>query len=63
MMFFKPAVPAVLLSSLLLTFTLPADASPKQSGKQARKATTQGAKLRKVAANPDEAGEVANFTQ
>nr|WP_234815083.1 lytic murein transglycosylase B [Noviherbaspirillum denitrificans] len=42
---------------------MPADASPKQSGKQARKATTQGAKLRKVAANPDEAGEFANFTQ
>ena len=62
-MFFKPAVPAVLLSTLLLAFTLPSDSHAKQSGKQARKPAVQGAKLRKVSVNPDEAGEFANFTQ
>ena len=62
-MFFKPAVPAVLLSSLLLAFSLPSDSFAKQDTKQARKTPVQGAKLRKVALNPDEAGEFANFTQ
>ena len=64
MMFFKPAVRAVLLSSLLLPFTLPSDALAEQTGKKnAGKPAVQGAKLRKVSMNPDEAGEFANFTQ
>lgn len=62
-MFFKPAVPAVLLSTLLLAFSLPSDSHAKQTEKQARKPSLQGAKLRKVSVNPDEAGEFANFTQ
>lgn len=63
MMFFKPAVPAALLSTLLLAFTLPTDSHAKQAHKQVRKTSVQGAKLRKVSLNPDEAGEFANFTQ
>jgi membrane-bound lytic murein transglycosylase B len=63
MMFFKPAAPAVLLSALLLAFSLPSDSHAKQAAKQARKPAVQGAKLRKVSVNPDEAGEFANFTQ
>ncbi len=63
MMFFKPAAPAVLLSTLLLAFSLPSDAHAKLASKQARKPAVQGAKLRKVSVNPDEAGEFANFTQ
>lgn len=59
----KPAVPAVLLSSLLLAFAFPSDSHAKQTDKHARKATAHGAKLRKVSMNPDEAGEFANFTQ
>lgn len=63
MNFPKPAVPAFLLCTLLLAFTFPSDSYAKQAGKQARKASTHGAKLRKVSLNPDEAGEFANFTQ
>jgi membrane-bound lytic murein transglycosylase B len=62
-MFFKPAVPAVLLSSLLLALAAPSNAHEKQSGKQVRKPAVQGAKLRKVSVHADEAGEFANFTQ
>ena len=66
MIFSKPAastVSAVLLCSLLVALTQPSASHAKQTDKNARKPSAHGAKLRKVSASPDEAGEFANFTQ
>lgn len=62
MIFFKPAVPAVLLSTLI-ALSLPIHSYANQSDKQARKSSAESAKVRKASWNPDEAGEFANFGQ
>jgi len=57
---------AVMLAALLLALLPLTETHAKQSGKQVSKKAakkTTAVKLRKVALNPDEAGEFANFTQ
>jgi membrane-bound lytic murein transglycosylase B len=55
MIFFKHATCSAIVASLLIALTSPSFAKPA--------AKKNGSTLRKVAANPDDLGEFANFTQ
>jgi membrane-bound lytic murein transglycosylase B len=62
MIFMHPRY-SVSLSTLLLAFSVTACAGPKTGEAHASKKSASGAKARKAAANPDELGEFANFSQ
>src|SRR5690348_16788248 len=57
--FTKQAAYSVVLSSILLALSIHGEVSAKL----VKKKTSAAAKVRKVAANPDELGEFANFSQ
>jgi membrane-bound lytic murein transglycosylase B len=63
MMFLTHSKYSVSLSTLLLAFSVSACAGPKTGETQISKKSASSAKARKAAANPDDLGEFANFTQ
>jgi membrane-bound lytic murein transglycosylase B len=63
MMFLTHSKYSVSLSTLLLAFSVSACAGPKTGETQISKKSASSAKARKAAANPDDLGEFANFSQ
>jgi membrane-bound lytic murein transglycosylase B len=62
-MIFMRSRHAVSLSTLLLAFSVTACAGPKTGEAHASKKSANGVKARKAAANPNDLGEFANFTE